>query len=63
MELATDSPYIRGVNLWCLTAPLATLLEVSFPDPKVAPPHPMGDALKPSPDPSRTPLFGFFAPF
>lgn len=39
MELATDSPYIRGVNLWCLTAPLATLLEVSFPDPKVAP-HP-----------------------
>ena len=30
------SSYIRGVNLWCLTAPLAAPLEVSFPDPNIA---------------------------
>ena len=36
-SLQTDPLYIRGANLWCLTAPLATLLKVEFPGLKIAP--------------------------
>lgn len=55
--------YISGVNLWCLTAPLATLLEVSYPDPKITP-HTLYKVCPDHfPGTSGTPFFWVFTPF